>query len=250
MGSSWFVLETEVQQPNTVDDQALLRVDSLLGELSALGVDPSPFSGRLAALEAEAPSRRALLADSLLLDLASAVRNGRERARIMSDLRERHAELSEMKSPEAAMLLSEIRQALGQPTGNELELVKRADFLIESEMHVMAAEERRRAVLEGLASLGYEVSEGMATAWVEGGRVVLRKAASPGYGVELSGGSQSDVLQVRAVSIGNPADARDTSRDRDIETIWCGEFSVCSRSLRKVEEAFRSKVLVLSGNFR
>jgi hypothetical protein len=191
------------QQPKTADDQALLRVDGLLGELSALGVDPSPFSGQIAALEAETPPRRALLADSLLLDLASAVRNGRERARVMSDLRERHAELSEMKSPEAAMLLSEIKQALAQPAGNEFELVKRADFLIKSEMHVMAAEERRRAVLEGLASLGYEVSEGMATAWVEGGRVVLRKAASPGYGVELSGGSQSDVLQVRAVSIGN-----------------------------------------------
>jgi hypothetical protein len=212
------------QQPNTVDDQALLRVDGLLGELSALGVDPSPFSGRITALEAEAPSRRALLADSLLLDLASAVRNGRESARVMSDLRERHAELSEMKSPEAAILLSEIKQALAQPAGNELELVKRADFLIESEMHVMAAVERRRAILEGLASLGYEVSEGMATAWVEGGRVVLRKPASPGFGVELSGGSQSDVLQVRAVSFGNPADARDASRDRDMETIWCGEF--------------------------
>jgi hypothetical protein len=129
-----------------------------------------------------------------------------------------------MRSPEAAMLLSEISQALAQPAGNVLDLVKRADFLIESEVHVMAAEERRRAVLEGLASLGYEVSEGMATAWVDGGRVVLRKAASPGYGIELSGGSQSDVLQVRAVSIGNPAEARDTSRDRDMETIWCGEF--------------------------
>jgi|SRR5271165_623452 len=212
------------QQPKTADDQALLRVDGLLGELSALGVDPSPFSGQIAALEAEAPSRRALLADSLLLDLASAVRNGRERARIMSDLRERHAELSEVKSPEAAMLLSEIKQALAQPAGNELELVKRADFLIESEMHVMAAEERRRAVLEGLASLGYEVSEGMATAWVEGGRVVLRKAASPGYGVELSGGSQSDLLQARTVRIGNPGETSDVSRDRDMETIWCGEF--------------------------
>ena len=217
-------LEEWMSQQPTADDQALLRVDGLLGELSALGVDPSPFSGRIAALEAEALSRRALLADSLVLDLASAVRNGRERARVLGDLRERHAELSEMKSPEAAMLLSEIKQALAQPVGNELDLVKRADFLIESEVHVIAAEERRRAVLEGLASLGYEVSEGMATAWVEGGRVVLRKAASPGYGVELSGGSQSDLLQVRAVSIGDPADARDASRDRDMETIWCGEF--------------------------
>ena len=130
-----------------------------------------------------------------------------------------------MKSPEAASLRSEIGESLSMASqGNEAELIQRADFLIEAEVQAMAAEERRRAVLEGLAGLGYEVSEGMATAWVNGGRVVLRKAANPGYGVELSGGSKSDLLQVRAVAFGNSTDARDTSRDRDIETIWCGEF--------------------------
>ena len=64
----------------------------------------------------------------------------------------------------------------------------------------------------------------MATAWVTGGQLVLRKPANPGYGVELSGGSQSDVLQVRAVGIGNPAETRDPGRDGDMETLWCGEF--------------------------
>jgi hypothetical protein len=49
-----------------------------------------------------------------------------------------------------------------------------------------------RAVLGGLAGLGYEVSEGMATAWVKDGRVVLQKAASPGYRIELSGGSRAE----------------------------------------------------------
>jgi hypothetical protein len=122
-------------------------------------------------------------------------------------------------------LLAEIERTLTAPLVIEgQELVKRADFLIEEEFKAMAAEERRRAVLEGLASLGYEVSEGMATAWVQNGQIVLRKAANPGYGVELSGGSRSDLLQVRAVGIGGPAEARDANRDRDMETIWCGEF--------------------------
>lgn len=130
-----------------------------------------------------------------------------------------------MKSPEAASLRSEIGDILSIATqSNEAALIKRADFLIEEEVQAIAAEERRRAVLEGLAGLGYEVSEGMATAWVNGGRVVLRKAASPGYGVELSGGSKSDLLQVGAVAYGNSTEPRDASRDRDIETIWCGEF--------------------------
>lgn len=213
------------QQPAAAEDKALLRVDEFLGELKGLGIDPVSFSARIASLELEPPARRPLLADSLLLDLATAVKNGRERARLLSDLRARHAELSEMNSPEAASLRSEIGQSLsGVSPGNEAGLIQRADFLIDAEVQAMAAEERRRAVLQGLAGLGYEVSEGMATAWVNGGRVVLRKAANPGYGVELSGGSKSDLLQVRAVAFGNSTETRDTSRDRDIETIWCGEF--------------------------
>lgn len=213
------------QQSGATEDKALLRVDEFLGELKGLGIDPGPFSARISSLELEPAARRSLLADSLLLDLAAVVKNGREHARLLGDLRARHAELSEMKSPEAASLRSELAKSLsGGLQGNEAELLQRADFLLEAEVQSMAAEERRRAVLEGLSALGYEVSEGMATAWVDGGRVVLRKAANPGYGVELSGGSKSDLLQVRAVAFGNSTETRDTSRDRDIETIWCGEF--------------------------
>ena len=212
------------QQTGASEDQALLKVDKLLGELAGLGIDPSPFSARITALEAEPRARQALVADSLLLDLSSAIKTGRERARLERDLAQRHAELSEMKSAEAAALRVNIEQAIAKAGSNDQELVKRADFLIEAEVRSMAAEERRRAVLEGLASLGYEVSEGMMTAWVSGGRIVLRKPANPGYGVELSGGSQTDVMQVRAVGLGDPADPRDAGRDKDMETIWCGEF--------------------------
>jgi hypothetical protein len=82
-----------------------------------------------------------------------------------------------MNTPEVASLRSKIGYRLsGASQGGEAELLQRADFLIEAAVQSMAAEERRRAVLEGLAALGYEVSEGMATAWVDSGRVVLRKA--------------------------------------------------------------------------
>ncbi|WP_342709837.1 hypothetical protein AAFG13_36280 [Bradyrhizobium sp. B124] len=213
------------RQHQEMEDPALARVDAVLGELRGLGIDSSPFSGRVALLEAESPARRSLVADSLLLDLAAAVKDGRARARLANELRQRRAELSVMKSTEAASLRSEIEETLSSPSAsNGQELVKRADFLIEEEFKAMAAEERRRAVLEGLASLGYEVSEGMATAWVDNGQIVLRKAANPGYGVELLGGSRSDLLQVRAVGIGSSAEIRDEIRDRDMETIWCGEF--------------------------
>jgi hypothetical protein len=189
------------RRPQEMEDPALARVDAFLGELRGLGIDSGPFAARVAVLEAEPPARRSLIADSLLLNLAAAVKDGRARARLANELRERRAELSVMKSREAASLIAEIDKTLTIPsTENGQELVKRADFLIEEEFKAMAAAERRRAVLEGLASLGYEVSEGMATAWVQNGQIVLRKAANPGYGVELSGGSKSDLLQVRAVA--------------------------------------------------
>jgi hypothetical protein len=83
--------EWMARQAPPAEDQSLLRVDGLIGELTGLGIDPSPFAARIAALESESPSRRALVADSLALDLAAAVRNGRDRARMASDLRERRA---------------------------------------------------------------------------------------------------------------------------------------------------------------
>ncbi|HBO9620681.1 TPA: hypothetical protein L5F74_003276 [Pseudomonas aeruginosa] len=84
-----------------------------------------------------------------------------------------------------------------------------------------AALARRQAVLQGLASLGYEVREGMATAWAQTGRVVLRKPATPGYGLEVGGKADNGRLQLRAVALNAN---RDSQRDRDIETLWCGEF--------------------------
>lgn len=81
----------------------------------------------------------------------------------------------------------------------------------------------------------------MATAWVTGGQVVLRKPANPGYGVELSGGSQSDVLQVRAVGIGNPATRGGTATWK---RYGVANSNACSRWSRNQEEISRSKAPV------
>jgi hypothetical protein len=62
----------------------------------------------------------------------------------------------------------------------------------------------------------------METAWAQAGNVVLRKTATPGFGVEVGGRAESGRLQVRAVSLSG---AHDRARDRDIETIWCGVFT-------------------------
>jgi hypothetical protein len=84
------------------------------------------------------------------------------------------------------------------------------------------AKARRKAILDGLAKLGYEVHEGMETAWANDGQIVAKKPSLPGYGVEIGGQARSGRIQVRTVAV--TAD-RDTRRDKDVETLWCGEFS-------------------------
>lgn len=214
------------RQAPVVEDEALHRVDVLLAELGSLGIDPTLFSRRIADLERESASRRALLADSVIIDLATAVKGGRERLRAAEELRDRLSELSTSASDDAASLRTEIENHLARTKiGDAADLSRRAVSLVEAELKALAAAARRRTVLDGLSALGYQVTEGMETAWAERGNVVLRKQSDPAHGVELAGGGpQSDVLQVRAVALGDPSRAREAADDRETETIWCGEF--------------------------
>ncbi|MDR1936375.1 MAG: hypothetical protein LBS49_12490, partial [Candidatus Accumulibacter sp.] len=89
----------------------------------------------------------------------------------------------------------------------------------------LAEEERsqniRQAMLSGLSGLGYEVREGMETMWAENGKLILSNTARPGYGVEILGKNAKRV-QLRPVAL---TSNHDKSRDRDIETLFCGEVN-------------------------
>jgi hypothetical protein len=100
-----------------------------------------------------------------------------------------------------------------------------AKMVLESETKAFEAAARRRAVLEGLSKLGYEVKEQMATAWVKDGRIVVSKPGSTDYGVEIGAPADASKMQVRLVGSDRPAAPRDTRRDTDMETIWCSEFT-------------------------
>jgi hypothetical protein len=212
-------------QPAAANQDSDLRIDRHLAELAALGFDPSPFAARATAIAGEYPSRQALLTDSLIVELAHAVKEGRERSARLTELRERAVELALHDSAGARPLRGRIEAAIAAEDASSAPiLIAEADAFVQEELRVLAANARRRAVLQGLASLGYEVNEGMATAWVQGGQVVLRRAANPDYGVELGGGTKSDRLQVRAVALCGPQSPRNASRDRDMEAVWCSEF--------------------------
>ncbi len=102
-----------------------------------------------------------------------------------------------------------------------------------------AAAARRAAVLEGLVSLGYEVAEGMLTTLAEDRRLVVKSASRPDYGVELSAAGGSERMQMRAVAFESGGRGPDTARDRDAETIWCGDMATLQKRFAAIGSDLR-----------
>ena len=96
-----------------------------------------------------------------------------------------------------------------------------------------------RAILTTLTELGYEVRDGMETAWVNDGRLVMRRAANPEMGVEVKGAVGADQLQFRPVRFG-AADAKsDRANDRDIEALWCSDFNKLHKRVQAEKGEFK-----------
>jgi hypothetical protein len=82
-----------------------------------------------------------------------------------------------------------------------------------------------------LSALGYEVNEEMETLWASEGRLVVKSAARPDYGVELAGNER---FQLRPVAFESGGRGPDASRDRDAETIWCGDVATLRERLARL----------------
>lgn len=207
-------------------DPSIDRLDRRIGEARVF-LEPQEvtrFSSRLDALEDEkSDARKHLLLDSLILDLSSAIEAARVRRTAISALEELTAEVRACNTPETAIFVERARQCdITTSPDVVAELTKTGQELIGQVRQQQAAEARRNAILSGLARLGYEVHEGMTTAWAKDGRIVVKKPSLPDYGVEVGGQAQAGRLQVRAVSL---VASRDVARDKDVETLWCGEFA-------------------------
>jgi hypothetical protein len=216
---------TALQPVDPARDARLLRVDRYIAGLQLLqGSDAAaPYLNALHKAEREPdPQRRNLLLDSLVLELAAASAAFQQRRAQLERLQDLASSLAALDDGAHAPLLAQIaRGDSATPITQLTDWIGQCETAISTHQQAMAAASRRQAVLAGLAGLGYEVREGMATAWQDSGAVVLQKAATPGYGVEVGGRADNGRLQVRAVAL---APGRDRSRDRDIETLWCGDF--------------------------
>ena len=211
-------------QQGSVDAVVDPRLERLLAEAQALDnpAAAAPYLARADAIAAETSyAQRALLTDSLMIDLARHRQERVDLAASAAKLRQARAVLGALDAPEAAAMAQRVERVIAKH-GHDDRLADKALVLVETLMGQRAAHARRRAVLEGLAAMGYEVREGMATALAEKGRIVVRKPAATDYGIELGAPQGAARLQVRVVR--DATSIADAGRDHAAETVWCAEL--------------------------
>lgn len=217
-------LETQV---GGVEDEGSARLYFRIAELAGILGEgaTTEFEERLRRISSSEPSRRPLLIDSLEVDLAQAVTRAKERAAVQSRLRMRAAELSQMGTESLAVIARAIEARVDGPFETLIELEEEATSALNRAREEAAAQTKRQAVLKGLAALGYQVSEGLETAWARDGKVVIKRASQPDYGVEIGGRGDSGRMQMRTVAFRNAGLPDEEARDRDAEMIFCGDVT-------------------------
>jgi hypothetical protein len=231
-GSPKSFAEWLAARPSVDTDKTIERLEMRIAELSSFVSEKTAGAWRARLDEATTAerARRGLLLDGLEVETGRALTEARSRASAATDLDLLLAEL-EVAGLDTAQLRA------GVDTLDASDLAARAaaaKTALESHRAAKAALGRRAAVLKELSALGYELAEGMDTASVQEGRLVLRNATRPDYGVEVSAAGTGERLQMRAVAFDTPAGSPDPARDRDAETIWCGDVSTLQDRLAKI----------------
>jgi hypothetical protein len=203
-------------------DTRLTHIDHHIAELQSLEgetIAQSFFDRLNKAEQEEHPAQRNLLLDSLMLDLAQTTRECRALREQTGELRSIAMELAALPNVDKALLVR-IETELTSPDLTRLHsLIEECKTTYLKLTQEETAQNIRHAMLSGLSGLGYEIREGMETLWAENGKLILANTARPGYGMEILG-KNAERVQLRPVALTND---HDKSRDRDIETLFCGE---------------------------
>jgi hypothetical protein len=211
------------------------RLNRIISELEVIEDEAvvGQFATRVEAIDRERQvERRRLLEDSLLLDVSAALSHYRKAEETRASLLEVDAELAAVGGPAALDLRARTRSVLSDASlTGAVGLLEQARTLIEASVAETAAISRRKAVLTGLAGLGYEVRAGMETAWAQEGRIVVAKPGVTDYGVELGGPADASRLQVKVVGAERPLSPRSPQRDTEQEQLWCSEVDDLIASL-------------------
>lgn len=237
--------------PGSPPGLAMDKIDRLLGELSVLqdhGAWAS-IAGRAAAIWTDRDEgQRRLRYDALVID-CSELLNQRRRSiawqKEVGQMIDSCAHLTGAAIDAIRNELEELRRA-GKVVGLA-GYQRRLDETRTLEEGRLAREEKRRAVVESLAALGYEATEGaMETALVDAGKVYMRKAGEDEYAVEFVVDHDLSLLQTALVRFADSPDSSSQQRvrDKEKEDAWCSDHARLMGEMRRrgMESHFKLKI--------
>lgn len=170
-----------------------------------------------------------LLADSMIMNIAESLRNSVKHIELMEELTRLCAELESFDDKEMLTLSRDTEAVASLATNEQLDvMITKLKQSIEMHEQQLSMKKQCEAVLVGLSELGYVVHENAVNAWLDKGQVVVSHATIPNYGLEL-GGKQAR-FQARTVALTHQ---RDTTRDKDVDAIWCNQHQQLQSILAK-----------------
>lgn len=224
------------------------RTEQLLLQLELLDDSQrtSELRARLDGLDGEPDLRqRRLRLDSLALQISQALQSRQETLERQAILDDLEAQLVAFEQAPTGLLTAIAAQRQALQEGPALaDLRSAVQAWCQQEARRLDGERIRKVVLASLRELGYDVREGMATGWVEGGSVMLHKSGSQDYAVELQ--DVNGRLRSQVVRYGDPTaplSDQQQQRDTEIERQWCTAHARALESLRRqgIEAEIKAK---------
>ena len=191
-----------------IDDVSQNKIQDLLNRASQLNQKDSYYIMQL---------------DSLILEAATYHKDQLELRTSKQELSEALQQLKGLNR-ELSLIIKWESLLTFNNTENIQEATQKANQLYEQLSETIIVETRRAAIKKALIKAGYEVNDSMETAWVENGRLVVKKVKNSLYGVEFMSPKNLSKIQARVVADEDRSKERTQSLDTHQEQIWCDDF--------------------------
>ncbi len=230
--ADWLAARPTVVTPPTAAESGILKkLDVLMAQIGALQDTAgwAELMRRAEAVRAETDAdRRRRLYESLVLESGQRLKRLRGVQAWIAEL----DALIEEAEPYAGTAVDTVAASLRdlRRAGRPEDLTPWRNRLAAAQQRELARlehERKRHAILESLATLGYETSEGMETALAQAGKLVIRKPGDEEYAVEVVSDAKLSMVQTTMVRYADAPDMTEQQRQRDCEREeeWCADHA-------------------------
>ena len=223
--------------PSREDDRIGKKLDALLVKVACLQ-DTGAWSDiqhRMALIAAEKDAgRRRLLYEDLVLECSQRINNLKKIEAWQRTLDELFDGAAHATGGPVKPIIEELQALRRSGSIKPLDGLRRRlkEAVAVQEEH-QERESKRTAVLESLQELGYDLHEGMETAIIRGGKLVVQKRGDTEYTVSIAVNDDLSMLQAEMIRYGESEDTSQQQRlrDKEREESWCVDHAKLLRKL-------------------